>query len=453
MGMKDLDPKETFIPFHVDLRNGVITRSGNWGKRNGYTEYRDTTADESVNGLVSIDEGYAVTDLGKIFTLNVTPARVTPYDLNGIHRPTWVKFTDYFIIADGGTVTKVQGTTSTRLFEGIRPRYLGRVGAYTLYAGYDDTEFTWSATNAPENVTTGDSGFANVKKTGDIKFARDFRNKWFIFKDNEIEIWHNRGGSTPFVRLNELTIPVGLGASYSVVEANQTLYWIDPHKKGRVLNGANAQIITSQYEGYLFDRIENLDEVYGFNYEKENAIRWFSPIDGICIKYDYEKQLFSEDNHFEHGQYERLPHNSYMEFNGVQLFGDFDPTGKVFNWSSDYKDDNGTEIRVLRDFKVKLSESGNQALVNRMRFMLKRGVDTTSETTPEMLFRWRFDEDSEDIEWRTETISLGIGADVQPYVDIFSLGIGRTIHMQIIENDAVDFLLLGMLITTKEMGI
>lgn len=454
IGAKELDPKENFVPFNIDLRNGNISKIGNWGKRNGYAEEWDISFADPVDSLIPEGNGFAVTEEGRVYDLFATPVRITGQDLSGTGRPQFAKFEDDVIIVDGSTIVLDTVIKTTAALGGTPPagKYIGRVGAYTLLAGYDDTEFSWSAANNPENWTTGDSGFANVKKTGKIKYATDFRNKWVIFKDNEIEVWHNRGGATPFVILNELTIPIGLGASYSVVKANQTLFWIDPDKKIRVLSSASAQTISGQYESYLFDKIQNLSEVYGFNYEKENAIRWFSPTDGICIKYDYGNQLITEDNHYEHGQFERLPHNSYMELNGKQYFGDFDPTGKIFEWSEDNKDDDGTKIRVLRQFKVKLNELGNFGTVNRVRLMMKSRTNTLTVPTPQVLLRWRFDEEQEDTEWLTETIDINTDTS-QPYYDVFGLGLGRIIEFQIIETDSVDFLLTGMTMTVKDNTI
>lgn len=462
IGFKDLDPKENYIPFHIDIRNGIITRAGNWEKRFGYDSgIADLSHAKSIDLLIPEINGIAVTEDNKLYSniLN-SPSEMTGQSLTGNYRPQWVWGTNssnvrVIIVVDGGSPVEITPSSEeTALAGGVSgAKYIGRVGPYTLYAGYDETEFTWSASNNSGNVTTGDSGNTNVKKTGTIIFARDFGNQWIVFKDNEIEFWYNRGGTTPFVRLNESTIRKGLGASYSVVEANQTLYFMDSDKKFRVINGNRAELISGPYESYIFDKIKNPDDVYGFNFEKEHVIRWFSPIDGICFKYDYESQFWSEDNHWEHGMNERLPMNSYMELNGSQYFGDYNPTGLVYSWSDEFKDDNGRDIRILRDFRIKLTESGNMASVNKLKFDFEQGVDTTSETSPEILIRWTFDNQSAEPEWHTETLSLNISPDFDPYAEIFGLGIGRIMRIQIIETDAVKFLMTRAFAIVDEKGI
>ena len=116
-----------------------------------------------------------------------------------------------------------------------------------------------------------------------------------------------------------------------------------------------------------------------------------------------------------------------------------------------HEDDNGTPIRVLREFKVKLTESGNSMNVTQLRLLMKRGVSTTTETTPEVLIKWRFDEIAEDTEWITEQVDLGIGTDTKPYIDLqSSIGTGSILHIQLIETDAVRYLLHGIKLTGQE---
>jgi hypothetical protein len=449
IGAKDLDPKETFVPFHIELRNGRVTRAGNWGTRPGYGDGNSLDG-SPVNFLFAKDGGIASTENGNVYK-NVTtiPEQMTGTNLTGSGRPQADKFEDKTIIVDGGLPIKVSdGNTS--LLEGSPPsaKYIGRVGAYTLLAGYSDTEFTWSAANNPENYTTGDSGTTNIKKDGVIKYATDFKEKWFVFKDNAIEIWHNRGGDTPFVRLNELTIPIGLGASYSVVEANQTLYWMDDDRKFRVLNGANAQLISGQEESYIFDKITYTENVYGIHFEKEHVIRWFSQEDCICLKYDYENQLWSEDNELSKGLFIEMPINSYMELDGEGYIGDLNSTGLVCRWSTDFKTDNGKDIAVMRKFRVKMSERDNRASANQLRFMFKRGEGVNGNKA-EAFFWVRMDDN---VYRESRIIDLGTINEKNPEVTFSRLGTGRQMEIEIWMTDHASFLLTGAKLTTKEMG-
>ncbi len=450
-GYKELNPEETFAPYHIDLRNGKVTDAGYWEKRNGYAGKWNINYLKPIDLLIPVDFGYAVTEDGKIYKLYDIPMELTGQMLLGANRPTWTKYNDLIIVCDGNKPVKIDDIT-TAILEGTPPRarFVDVISNYCIMAGHSATEFKWSASGNPENWETGDSGFANTKFDGDsIRFMKVLREKVYFFKENAIEIWYNRGGSTPFVRLNEYWIDKGCGADYSVVEANNTLYWFGNDGDFYLLNNITPQVISKSYRSYLNDKLNNPADLYGFDFRKENCIRWFSPVDGLCIKYDYLKGMMSEDNTWGHGQFERMLINSYMELNKEQYFGDYEPTGKIYHWSKDYKDDNGNPIRVYRDFKVKLTENGHNARINRCRFRFKRGVATAIETNPQAFIRWRLD----DGVWGNyEYVSLGSLGDRNPYIDIFQLGVGRDLEMEIIETDAVDFLLTDIFLTSKEFG-
>src|SRR4030042_1507363 len=288
---KDLDKEETYFPYQIDLRNGYFTDAGYWAKRNGYDEWRDTGVDEAIHCFIPQGNGYAITTTGRIFNLLATPLELTGANLTGNYRPTWVHFNDLTII------------------------YYGDI----------------------------------------IRNMKVFKEKVFFFKDRSIEVWYNRGGDIPFVRLNEWWIPKGCGADYSIVEANNTLHWFGNDGDFYKLNGVQPEVISKSYRAYFDDKLQNYKDLYGFDCRKEHCIRWFSPVDGLCIKYDYLMNKISENNTWQHGQWERLPWNSYMGLNNEQYFGDYDPTDKVYHWSKDYKDDNGDSVRLYRSLKITLT--------------------------------------------------------------------------------------------------
>ena len=449
---KSLDPSETFFPYQLELRNGILTDAGNWEKRNGSAEFRNTGENSSINLLIPIANGYAVTNIGNIFRLNSTPSKLA-IPLNGFFRPTWDVHNDSIILCDGGDPVKIYGGSSA-LLDGSPPKgkFISRIGNYSVISGAESTGFNWSASGNPENWTTGDSGFDYVKEDGgSIKMQITHEERLYFFKDTNIECWYNRGGDVPFVRLNNYSIwDSATKAGNSIVKANNTFYWLDVDGDFKVLNGNQGQVISKFYRWYLDRYLKNPSQVYGFDCRKENCIRWFSPVDGLCFKYDYLKGFFSEDNTWDHGQFERLPWNSYMELNNEQYFGDYDPTGKVYHFSKDYLDDNGKEIRVYRRYKIKLTDNGNRARVNLMRFLFKRGVATATVTDPVATFRVRF-EDNTDWE-QEETIDLGEVGEVDPFRDFHNLGVGREMEIEIVHTDATSYLLRDIYMVTNPMG-
>lgn len=449
VSVKNIDKEESFVPVHTDLRNGFLTDVGNWNKRPGYAEHVDLGTAMAVELLIPEGEqGYAATSDGRIFRLGVskTSTELTGKRLSGQSRPTWVNHQGTIIICDGGTPVRIFDGDSSVLPGAPPPgKYVDSLDTYVLISGHDATTFRWST--AANSGSWPAANFNSVLGDGEeIRFMKVFKRLVWFFKSGSIETWADIGGSQIFAR--QSVIERGCIASYSVVQANDTFYWFGDDGDFYVLDGLQPRVISKSYRREL-DKLVSPDSIYGFDYRKEHLIRWFAPQDGKCFVFDYTTNTFSEDNTWRHGQWDRLPHKSYMEINNRQYFGDYNLTGLIYEWSKDYKDDNGLPIRVFRDLSVRLSGDGTSSRVNRIRLRLKRGVAVTGETTPEMLIRWRFDHE----DWGNyESLDLGVLGDADPYIDIHSpVGIGSEMNIQLVETDAVDYLLTDVWLTIQPL--
>lgn len=452
VGFKNLDPLETLVPVQIDFRNGRVTEGGNWAKRAGYGLWKDLGTKRPVETLIPEGKSYAISGK-KIF--NLDPLAELTQGLNGKYRPTWANHKDILILCDGGEPVKINIEANTSdLLQGSPPkaRFIARVSSYTIMSGYEDaegewTEFKWCASENPENWSGGNSGFSSVKKTGEkIRQMKGLKEKIFFFKDKSIEVWVNIGKTgMPFVRQEGLWMDKGLGADYSLVEANDTFYWYGNDGNFYGFDGSNAKPLLMSYRRY-FDQLKAPEQIIGFDFRKENKIRWIAPNEGLCFSYDYINDRLSEDNVWDHG-WERLPINSYMELGGGQYFGDYDLSGKIYRWSDDYETDDGKPIRVYRRFSIVPSDKGHRCRFNRIAFRVKRGEGIFSGN-PLFFFRYRFDQGK----WR-ETIypNLGLTGDRNPWIEFFSLGVGREMEIEIVQTGE-DFLLTNCNLTINELG-
>lgn len=445
IGYKDLKPEETFVPAHIELRNGRLTDAGNWIKRYGYAQQWDIGIDNPIDLLIPESTGYAVTESGRVFFLPGL-TEYTGASLSGSSRPQWTNDQGRIIICDGGTPIKITAG-NTAILGGSPPsaKYVDTLDSYVLMAGHLDTTFRWSSAGNYESWPA--ANYNDVLSEGEIiKYMVVFRREIFFFKSKSIEIWVNIGGATVFAR--KIMIAKGCGASYSVVNANDTLYWFGDDGDFYVLDGISPKVISKSYRAEL-DKIVNKSSIYGYDYREEGIIRWFVPIEGKCFVFDYTKNLFSEDNTWATGEFQRMPFNSHMVIDGETYVGDYNNTGLIYHWDKDYVTDNGAEIRVLRQFLVPLSPDGTLSRVNRLRIRVKRGVATATETSPVAQIRWRFDQN----DWGNyEEIDLGGLGDRNPYIDISGLGIGSEIEIEIVETDGVEFLITGLNLVTEPLG-
>jgi len=462
IGYKDLKEEETFVPYHLELWNGKLTDAGNWYKRPGFNSGSwDLSAVYPVNLLIPHSIGYAINSNKSIYKLSstdTTATELTGQKLTGTYRPKYALHNDIVIICDGGQPVKIE-SGDTALLGGSPPkaRFASRISSYLLLTGYNDTEISYSAPGNPENFTDGGSGTFNIQKIGgSIKNALVLRDKYYVFTDKHIEVWSPFGvTSVSFQQITGLKIDKGCGADYSVVQANDTFYWFGNDGDFYVLNNGIPQVISKSYRKEL-DKLVGSAEIYGFDFRKEGVIRWFAPVDGKTFVYDYVKGNFSEDNYWGDNQAGRMPVNAYMELGNKQYIGDYEPTGKIYDWSHDHKDDNGIPINVYRKFAVKLSERGNQCVVKKARFRFKRGVETSGEGSPELMVKFRFDQGDFSPEVK---LSMGQYGDRNPWLDYINpwdggyiMGVGREMEFVVNETDAVDFLLTDILIDYDEMG-
>ena len=455
VGYKDLDPIENFVPLQMELYNGFVSDIGNWHKRPGFAQKWDTTVDLPVTLLIPDGSGYAVGG-NKVFQLGLSVTELTSMSitLTGNYRPVWLKNKDDVVIVDGGTPVEIT-PTGLVILPGSPSnfRYLVTVGEYTIGAGHTDRtdsrfEFRWSAAGNYENWTTGDSGDVRVKKTGVIKNLLSNQERLYVYKEDETEIWYNRGGATPFARTGFMK--KGLKASYSLVEEADTAYWLGDDLRFYRLEQGKHRLVSPPFE----DEIQNLvdpESVYGFNFKKEHLIKWVAPTDGKVFVFDYKNEIWSQDSYWANGQHKRFPMASYMELGNKQYFGSFGYEGLVHEISTDYLDDGGNPINVHRRFSVKFFESGHRGRCNRIGFRFKRGVATSSETAPVFMWRHRLDKGLWSV-W--DSIDLGAEGVTNPYVERFNdkLGIGRELDIEIMETDAVEFVLTNVDLTVKELG-
>lgn len=389
----------------------------------------------------------------------------------GTYRPTYANYDGLIIIADGGRVNQLTYTAATNsarlsLLGGSPPacRFVATLDTYLILAGgaslavrttrtsaepMAPTQFRWSGVNDPDDwdMLTGGAGQDEVAAVGErIEMMKVLRKELYFFLSRSIEVWVNIGAGQVFAR--QLRIARGTPAGYSVVQANDTFYWFGDDGHFYVLDGMNPRII-SRLTRASIDTIRNRGDLYGFDFRREHVIRWFAPVEGKCFVYDYASDLWSEDDAWEGAAEGRLNINAHMEWEDRVYIGDYEPTGRVYEWSRDYHDDAGRPIRVRRSFQTPLVADGTTARVNRLRFRVKHGEGLGNGKAATLLWRYRLDQG----DWsRMQEASLGAAGEMFPYVDAYQLGIGRELAIELVETDAVDALVTHALVTAERLG-
>jgi len=457
---KNIDPKENYIPTSIELRNGRLTDAMHWEKRQGFGAWKSTGANSAVDLLIPEDTGYAITDDERVFTLGDTPAEITYSFFRGskTDRTQYVNRNSKYILCDGGIPLKISNGAVT-LLGGTPPnaRFIDILGNKVLMAGQTDTslstnplqEVRASAPNNEEDYSSTLSLSFYIKMDGSkIRNLKVLKEKAYVFKDFGIEVWVEVGSdAATYVTQQSAWVDKGTGADYSVVKANNTLYWYGDDRRFYMLEGGVAKVISDKIERYVFELLHP-ESIYGINFEQEHVIRWFAPDDGKCFIEDYKHKIMYEDNTWGNAQWERMPINSYMFLNGKTYVGDYSPTGEVFEWGIDFKTDNGKPIRNVRKFNVRPSASGRNTRLNRIGFTFDRG-DKAYSTGSVPVFMWRYKTDN-GLWTDYKEVSLGQFDSTGHYID-YPGTLGVDWGFEIVQTDSNDFTLINMDATFEEM--
>jgi hypothetical protein len=445
---------DIMAPDHIELRNGKLTKSGSWKKRPGASTSKNLSVDESIAELIPHNIGYAVTNEGKVFRFDKS-TEITGARLTGGNRIQWDVYGNKIILCDGSiivyidtSINKVAVLSKDPSFP--RAKFITRVGNVTLYAGHDPTQIVYSATDAPDDVSTASGGGTfDAQKTGEtVRNMKSLRSEVYLFKDKRIEVFGYVGGNIPFRRIDGAWVEQGCGADYSVVKALGTFFWYGDDNRFYVLEGSAAREIP---RGHVREaqKLSRPSEVYGIHFPTESVIRWFAPSDGKCFVYDYKNDSFSEDSAWKHGQNERLPIKSFMRFKNKDYYGDWEETGKIKEWSYEHQDDDGEPIRVERLLRVRPSTRGHRVRYDGVRFRFNRGISTSNAINRYLMFRYNPDEKG----WSNyRRIDLGATGDYRPSIEERNLGTAREMLFHIVETDAVEHVMTHMELTVQELG-
>ncbi len=475
VGAKQLLPAETIAPNHIEMRNGVRTDAGNFKGRPGYAQEWSIGDPspvvllmpfrrESTGGL-----GFAVTANGHIYEL-MPHQLITAYGgstVNGTFRPCWDVFDGIPIIVSGQAPVKIRvdrpaGVSMVEDVGGSPPaaRFISVIADRVVLSGQNDTQFNWSDAGNAEIWPA--INFSNVTGHGQrIRMQYTRGTDLYFFKDYDVEVWAHIGGDEVFGR--SVIIPIldkhraerGIQGYSVVLAGDPARFFFYADGDFWVLNGGNPQRISLTYKREV-GNLPNVDGMYGYDFSLEHVIRWFEPVSGRCFVFDYRNENFTEDNAWANGDWQRLPIYSYMEMLSKAYIGDYDPTGKVYEWDDEIFTDNGAPIRVYRKLRFLLDPKKNhKARWNTLLCRMERGQGAIG-SDPTLQIRWALDGKdftaTQSQSLGEATVSAGESGNYDPYVELKNLGVGREALLEIVQYAGVRHLLTHLTVTAKPMG-
>jgi hypothetical protein len=276
------------------------------------------------------------------------------------------------------------------------------------------------------------------------------------------EVWFNSGAvDFPFQEMPGVFIEHGIAAKYSLVKADQSLFWISQDTQG--------QNVILQAEGFAVKRISThsievslagystISDAIGFTYQQEGHIFYCLafPSGDVTWCYDlstgqWHERIFTDNNGVEH----RHRANCMAFCYGVNVVGDWQ-TGQIYSMDLNNFTDNGQPIVRRRGFPHIISD-GNRVLHTRFLADMETATDTgavdgsSSIAPPQISLRWS---DSKGRSWSNPVVrSLGALGDDLKSIQWRRLGLARDRVYELFWSDAAETALNGAFIETLDVG-
>jgi hypothetical protein len=332
--------------------------------------------------------GYSLTD-------------ITGTALTGSFPPTFTDDGTQLIIANGGAMVYTDGYVSTAAISDTdAPTSVTHVAFLDTYIlAKDFNTDTWYYSAVGDYSTWSALNFATAEASPDVTVSMIVHNQEILhFGKNSLENWYN-DGSTPFSRNAEAQIGVGCSAPYSVVVFNRVVYFLS---NNRVLNrlstvGRNSEGISGKAVEKYIQGLSDVEDAVAFG--ANIAGRNFYIINflkaNVSLAYDAGLDSWYQigkwnTNLAEYDAFIGRCH-CYAEDWGMHLLGSRLRNGKIYHWSTDYHDEDGDPLRIIRRTGNVNHGTKNRKRTGRTYFRIKRGKGDPSETEPHMSVKIRGD--------------------------------------------------------------
>jgi hypothetical protein len=204
---------------------------------------------------------------------------------------------------------------------------------------------------------------------------------WLI-GDNTIEPWQNTGASSfPFQRYSGVSIDKGTASPYSVLEVDDTLYWIGQDKQGGGVvyraSGFSPERISNHAIEIALQKATNLRDIQSWSYQQDGHLFYAITGGGLetTLVLDITTNLWHERAYLNDlGRFEQHLGNYSLYAFGKHLVGDR-RNGNIYEMSQDFYDDNGDEIVAERTY-THLVDELDRLVYNRLEIFLESGVGT-----------------------------------------------------------------------------
>ena len=386
--------------------NGILVPRDSGGfigkRRPGLTLFKDIGSSAAIDGvywwakrgiLIVVSGGnvYKITDdsgtlvsLGGVSLQSGTRVIFAEASYSGV---------DYIFMCNGSQIAYTNGTAAPAFIsDADAPTNCTFVSFIDQYLVANDTsndKFYYSEVGNPFSWSNLD--FATAESNFDKSTLLLIKNRnIIIFGESSIEFWYN-DGVTPFSRRNDIFVNEGTFAAYSAVDTSRGIFFLNNNREVMLLSSTGSvQKVSTPFDATI-QGLSETDDAFGDDYivgGKGFYVLTFPTAEKTYV-YDYINDYWAEWAYWSGSDFARYLGNSYTyaaEWN-LHIVGDYNDD-KVYTWSFDSYQDNGTLMKWLRvTGNVDHGAIGQRKMNIRTTFRIKSGHSISGSAMPYYMYR------------------------------------------------------------------
>ncbi|MCP5011385.1 MAG: hypothetical protein GY942_15500, partial [Aestuariibacter sp.] len=269
------------------LLNGVpgqtLTNTLPHGIQRGAIKFQNAPHVVAGNKLYKLNENDTYTELATVPGLDHVPMAQNGAQLVIVVRPT-------AYVWDGSTLAQI---TDPDFRDAIDCTFNGN---FILFVEADSGRFFGSELGEATDYDSLDFATAESFPDDLVGIGSDHGDV-FLAGTETCELWGNVGGSGfPYSKRYNGSIEQGCGAGKSIINADQSLFWIDETRIARRLNGVTPVRISQHGVEVAWQKYTTIADAEGFSYTLDGHIYcvWTFPTANKTWEYDVTAQQWHE---------------------------------------------------------------------------------------------------------------------------------------------------------------
>lgn len=227
--------------------------------------------------------------------------------------------------------------------------------------------------------------FATAESSPDdlVRVYSAFGQLW-LFGEVTTEVWYNSGNvDYPFARIEGAKMQMGCIARHSVVDLDNSVFWLGGDKDGRGIvykaSGYTPQRVSTHAIEFAIRQATDMENIRAYSYQEDGHLFYVLTGGGLAttLVYDASTGLWHERAYLDHcGDWQLHKAATHIYAFNKHLVGDA-ASGKIYDMSLDYFDDDGEEIKRERTF-THLHNENNRFIVREIQVDFEDGVGLTT---------------------------------------------------------------------------